>query len=69
MASVLGGLSMGIGACMCICLACYRMIEPTEPLEESVLRRYTESRCCLVLSWLNVQKIAQVYSLYCVKYH
>lgn len=26
-ATLMGGLSMGVGACMCICLACYRMME------------------------------------------
>lgn len=26
-ASILGGLSMGVAACMCTCLACYRMAE------------------------------------------
>lgn len=30
MASVLGGLSMGVAACTCICLACYRMAEAVD---------------------------------------
>ena len=33
-ASVLGGLSMSVGACMCICLACYRMAEDADEAQE-----------------------------------
>lgn len=38
-ASILGGLSMGVGACMCICLACYRMAEDADEAEELILQR------------------------------
>ena len=30
---------MGVGACMCICLACYRMAEDADEAEESTLLR------------------------------
>ena len=33
-ASVLGGMSMSVGACMCICLACYRMSEDADEAQE-----------------------------------
>lgn len=39
-ASVLGGLSMGVAACTCVCLACYRMMAEASsadnPEEEAV---------------------------------
>lgn len=47
-ASILGGLSMGIAACMCICLACYRMTElaaaTTREEEEDPIRKTRRSR-------------------------
>ena len=42
MASVLGGLSMGVAACTCICLACYRMAEAVD--EEEKAKRIKRQR-------------------------
>lgn len=43
-ASILGGLSMGMAACMCICLACFRMAEGVNDEDEAMTKRIKRQR-------------------------
>lgn len=52
MASILGGLSMGVAACTCICLACYRMAEAVDGEEKAKRIRRQRRRAATASGFL-----------------